>query len=135
MSKSAKTKLLRYLVTTTIGLLIAWLYISSRWVEGLSLSEKYCILCDGFSIPGLLLFLSGVLLWVDYSGGMDTLAYLMSYIPKMLLPGAFGEPEKLYDFVENRRQNRRKGHGFLMMIGLGFLAVAFVFLALFYSAL
>ena len=133
MRKSTKTKLLKFLSSTAIGLLIAWYYISSRWVDDLTLSEKYCILCDAFSIPGILLFLSGVLMWVDYAGGMDTIAYLTSYIPRMLLPGAFGEPEKLYDFVEKRRQNRKKGYGFLFLVGILFLAAAFVFLALFYS--
>ncbi len=134
MSKSAKTNLLKYLSTIAIGLLMAWLYISSRWMESLSLSEKYCILCDAFSIPGLLLFLSGVLMWVDYAGGMDTIAYLMSFLPRMIAPAAFGEPEKLYDYVEKRRQNRKKGYGFLFIVGIGFLIAAFVFLALFNSA-
>ena len=133
MSKSAKTNLLKYLITTAIGLFMTWLYISSRWMEGLSLSEKYCILCDGFSIPGMLLVLSGVLMWVDAAGGMDTIAYLMSFLPRMIAPAAFGEPEKLYDFVEKRRQNRKKGYGFLFIIGIGFMIAAFVFLALFNS--
>ena len=133
MSKSAKTNLLKYLITTAIGLFMTWLYISSRWMEGLSLSEKYCILCDGFSIPGMLLVLSGVLMWVDAAGGMDTIAYLMSFLPRMIAPGAFGEPEQLLDYVEARRAKRTKGYGFLYIVGFIFLGIAIVFLVLFYS--
>ena len=135
MSKSIKANIYKFLTATGICGLMTWLYITSKWSEQLSQSEKYCILVDGFSLPGLLLLCVAILMSIDNAGGLDTIAYLMSYIPKMIMPGLLGEPDKLLDFVEKRREKRKKGFGFLYIVGILFLAISMVFLYLFYQTL
>ena len=112
---------------------MTWWYINSRWSAELPLVEQYRVLCDAFSIPGIMMVLFGALFSLNNLGALDTIAYLMSYIPRMIAPGAFGEPQQLIDFVESRRAKRSKGYGFLYVVGFIFLGIALVFLYLFYS--
>jgi hypothetical protein len=113
--------------------MVTWWYISSRWSPDLALVDQYRVLCDGFSIPGILMVLFALLFTLNNLGALDTIAYLMSFLPRMIAPGAFGEPEQLVDYVESRRAKRTKGYGFLYIVGFIFLGIAIVFLYLFYT--
>lgn len=132
MRKSRKVMILRCLSAAAVGGAVAWFYGTSRWQEEMELVEQYRVLCDAFSIPGILMVLFALLFSLNNLGALDTIAYLMSFLPRMIAPGAFGEPEKLIDFVENRRQKRSKGYGFLYIVGFIFLGIAIVYLVLFY---
>lgn len=133
MSKSLKANILKYSSAFATGILIVWFYISSRWSGDLTLSEKYCILCDAFTLPGAFMCLFALLITMNNLGALDSLAYLMSFIPRIFAPGVFGEQEKYLDFVEARREKRMKGYGFLYIVGGIFLGIAIVFLVLFSS--
>lgn len=133
MRKSRKVMILRCLSAAAVGGAVAWFYGTSRWQEEMELVEQYRVLCDAFSIPGILMVLFAMLFSLNNLGALDTIAYLMSFLPRMIAPGAFGEPEKLIDFVENRRQKRSKGYGFLYIVGFIFLGIAIVYLVLFYK--
>lgn len=133
MRKSRKVMILRCLSAAAVGGAVAWFYGSSRWQEEMELVEQYRVLCDAFSIPGIMMVLFAMLFSLNNVGALDTIAYLMSFLPRMIAPGAFGEPEKLIDFVENRRQKRTKGYGFLYIVGFIFLGIAIYYLVLFYK--
>lgn len=133
MRKSRKVMILRCLSAAAVGGAVAWFYGTSRWQEEMELVEQYRVLCDAFSIPGILMVLFAMLFSLNNLGALDTIAYLMSFLPRMIAPGAFGEPEKLIDFVENRRQKRSKGYGFLYIVGFIFLGIAIYYLVLFYK--
>ena len=94
---------------------------------------QYRVLCDAFTIPGAMMVLFAMLFSLNYMGALDTLAYLMSYLPRVIAPAAFGDPEPLLEFVENRRERRKKGYGFLYIVGLIYLAIAIYYLVRFYS--
>ncbi len=133
MRKSLKGYILRCLSTAAVAGVVTWWYYNSRWSVDLPLVDQYRVLCDAFSIPGILLILFALLFTLNNLGALDTIAYLMSFLPRMIAPGAFGEPEKLIDFVENRRQKRTKGYGFLYIVGFMFLGIAIFYLVKFYS--
>lgn len=133
MRKSLKVKILRYLSVAATGGLVAWWYGTSRWEEGMELVLQYRVLCDAFSIPGIMMVLLAALLTLNNLGALDTIVYLLSYLPRAIAPAAFGEPEKLLDFVERRRQKRAKGFGFLYIVGFIFLGIAIFYLVKFYS--
>lgn len=133
MRKSRKVMILRCLSAAAVGGAVAWLYGNSRWQEEMELVEQYRVLCDAFSIPGIMMVLFAMLFSLNNLGALDTIAYLMSFLPRMIAPGAFGEPEKLIDFVENRRMKRSKGYGFLYIVGFIFLGIAIYYLVLFYK--
>lgn len=133
MIKSRKAKILRYLSAAAMAAAVAWWYADSRWEEGMDLVLQYRVLCDAFTIPGAMMVLVALLLSLNNLGALDTIAYLMSYLPRMIAPGAFGEPEQLLDFVEKRREKRSKGFGFLYVVGFIFLGIAVYYLFMFYS--
>lgn len=133
MNRSRKVNILRCLSAAALGGAVAWWYINSRWSDDLSQLEQYRVLCDAFTIPGAMMVLFAMLLSLNYLGALDTLAYLLSYIPRIFAPGAFGDPENLVDFVENRREKRKKGYGFLYVVGFIYLGIAIFYLVRFYS--
>ena len=133
MRKSSKVNLLRCLSAASVGGAVAWLYANSRWEVDMPQLLQYRVLCDAFTIPGAMMVLFGMLMSLNNLGALDTIAYLMSFLPRMLAPGAFGEPEKLIDFVERRREKRAKGYGFLYIVGFIFLGIAIYYLVRFYS--
>ena len=133
MRKSIKVGILRCLSAAAVGSAVAWWYGTSRWVEDMALVEQYRVLCDAFSIPGVMMVLFALLFSLNNLGALDTIAYLMSFLPRMIAPGAFGEPEQLIDFVERRRLKRSKGYGFLYIVGFIFLGIAIFYLVKFYS--
>ncbi len=134
MKQSTKVQLILCLVAAVVGALFVWLHASSYWSEDMTNVEIYHVLCDSFTIPGLMMILMGMLMSLSYVGALDTLAYLLSYIPKMLVPGAFGEVGSLLEFVEERREKRKKGYGFLYIVGFIYFGIALIFLALYYNA-
>lgn len=132
MRRSRKVSLLRCLSAAAVGAAVAWLYATSRWEADMTPVLQYRVLCDAFTIPGAMMVLFGMLMSLNNLGALDTIAYLMSFLPRIIAPGAFGEPEKLIDYVERRREKRTKGYGFLYIVGFLYLGIAIYFLVLFY---
>jgi hypothetical protein len=134
VKKSIKAKIYKYMTSSALGLLVVWYYVHSRWTPELTIAEQLCILCDAFTLPGVFYTLSAVLCSIENAGGLDTISYLMSFVPRMLIPGIMGEPKNLLDYVEERKAKRKKGYHFLYVVGFLFLGIALVFLVLFFRA-
>ena len=137
MSASLKKNLTKYGVTTVLALGLAYLYIYLR-VDmtdpgATELVEWYRIICDGFTIPGLILLMFGCLMSLSNAGAMDGLGYVVVNGFKMLIPGAATKMERYKEYLERRRENRVRGYGFLYLVGAGCMAVSVVFLILFYG--
>lgn len=133
MSKRVKVLLARYGGSATFVGFMAWLYISLRDFDGAKLVDKYRMLSDAFTVPGILLLMFGCLIWISNLGALDGLAYAVSFAIRSLIPGARYKDEKYGDYVERKRENRVKGYGFLFISGGVTMAVAIVFMILFYS--
>ena len=137
MSASLKKNLTKYGVTTVLALGLAYLYIYLR-VDmtdpgATELVEWYRIICDGFTIPGLILLMFGCLMSLSNAGAMDGLGYVVVNGFKMLIPGAATKVERYKEYLERRRANRVRGYGFLYVVGAGCMAVALVCMILFYG--
>lgn len=133
MSEKVKANLIKYGVSIVVGLLMSYAYIALRDLSVEPLVDKYRILCDAFTVPGMLLILSGAMLSISNAGALDGVGYLIKQGFGMLIPGKGLGMEKYGDYIERRRKNKIKGYGFLYIVGAGFMVVAFVFMALFYS--
>ena len=125
----------RYAVTAALAVLASaghlWLH---GWSSALPREERYRILCDAFTVPGLMLVLAAALVALSNEGSFDALGYAMRYAVQRLIPGAGLRQETYGEFVERRReQGRVRGYGFLWHVGLAFLCAAAVFLYLFYK--
>lgn len=133
--KNLKTILLKYGITVFIGGLMAYSVISSYGLAAAQTdAEIYRILADAFTIPGVVILLCGVLVAIANEGTFEGLSYAVTYAFKMLIPGTGKTHEKFGDYVARRREKGGvKGYGFLFVVGGVFMAIAVVFIALFYS--
>ena len=137
MSSSLKKNLIKYGVTTGLALLLAFFYVYVR-VDfsnpgSMPLVEWYRLICDAFTIPGLILLMLGCLMSLSNTGAMDGLGYVVSIAVKMLIPGGATKMERYKEYLDRRRDNRVRGYGFLYLVGAGCMAIALVFMVLFYS--
>ena len=95
--------------------------------------DLYLVLCDAFTIPGLLALMFALLLSVSNTGALDGVGYVAINALKMLIPGAARNMERYNEYVERRRANRATGFGMLYVTALIFMALSAVFLVLFFS--
>ena len=113
---------------------LAWLYLGQRDLAGATKQEQYRMWCDAFTIPGVILVMLGGMVWASTQGALDGLAFCLRYAALSLIPGRqTAREEKYADYLERKQKNRAKGYGFLFISGLITMAVAVVFLALYYS--
>ena len=128
----SKANLIKSGVASVVGILLAVAFILSSGFGEESLMNRYKILCDAFTIPGLLMLMFAVLISVSNEGALDGLSYVVKQGFRMLTFRGLGT-EKYLDFVESRREKRVRGYGFLYIVGAVFMAIALIFMALFYS--
>lgn len=132
MSESLRKKLLKYGIGLAVCLALAALYCTLRDFQSLSLVAKYRTLCDAFTVPGLLSLCTGCLLWASNDGFFHGLGYCVDIAWKALLPGGRRKMERYHEYVERHNQKKVTGYGFLFILGGVCMAVAIVFLILFY---
>ena len=138
--RNTKKTVTRYLTTTVLALaasgVLLWMM---NFSSAESLAEKYRILSDAFSVPGVLLVCFFGLLWVSSYGFFDGLKYMFGRIGNMFVPGKIPKHETYYDYKMRRREKREENEGqgslsFLLFVGLGLIRVAVIFVALYESA-
>lgn len=134
MSKKVKTALLKYTCCGAFVALSVALYLGLQDFENADAVNKYRLLCDAFSVPGVLLVMFGALVWASNEGALLGVSYVVRFAVFSLIPGKRLQREEKYgEYVERKRDQKTTGYGFLFYSGLVSLAVAAVFLVLFYS--
>ena len=128
---------LKYGITSIVCLALTVTYVTLR-IDLSQLGEVpavmlYRVLCDGFTVPGVIVLMLGCLVWLSTQGSLDGVGYLLSCAVKALVPGMRGNIERYGDYLERKRGNRATGYGFLIITGLVFMAFAGIFMILFYS--
>lgn len=132
MSEKGKTGSLKYGVTVGICALFTALYVFGKEPKTLGVQELMRVLCDGFTLPGILCLCGGGIVAVSNEGALDGIGYAVRYAVKMLIPGMGSRQKRYADFVAERREKRVRGYGFLFVVGLIWMALAALFLVLFY---
>ena len=133
MSKERKTQLIKYGISAAFVLLMAYLYIGLRDFGAAELTEKFRMLSDALTIPGVLLVMAGSMVWASNQGALDGLGYVTSTMIRGLIPGGRAKADERYaDYVERKRNNPVRGYSFLFLSGGIAIALSLVFLALFY---
>ena len=131
MSKTVKSRLLKYGISTVICAAIAVGYALSENIANQELVDVYRILSDAFALPGLLFVFSGLMVWLSNQGSLDAIGYLLTSVVKFLIPGGKLTQEKYGDYVARRREKNVTGYGFLLIVGLVCLVGAVVFMVLY----
>ena len=135
MNETVKKNLIKFGVATLIGALLAYVVtVMQGYNEAEEFVVRLRILADAFTIPGVIITLSGVLVWVVGEGAFDGLTYSLSWAFRALIPfGRSGKQERYYDYVERRRQRGKlHGYSFLFIVGGVFMAISVFFIVLFY---
>lgn len=132
MTGERKKKLVHYALAILVGAALSVQHVSQQDFFSQALVDQYRILCDAFTIPGILMVLFAGLLSLSGEGALDGVGYCLSQAAKILTFRGTNT-EKYADYLERRRGKRAKGFGFLYVVGIAFLAVAVVFLVLFQS--
>ena len=115
-----------------VGVMAAW-YVGGRDLN--DLQTRYRLLCDGLTIPGVLLLCAGSLAWVSNQGALDGISYGLSLALRALIPGKSLSPRERYgDFVARKRANPLRGYGFLLICGGLTVALSLMFLFLYMVA-
>ena len=127
----------KYGISFFVSLLLAFVFVYTRVdfknPSATAAVDWYLILCDAFTIPGLLFLMLGCMMTLSSQGALDGVTYVLKNAVRMLIPGAALKMERYYDYVEHKRANRAKGFGFLYVTGLVCMALALIFMLLFYS--
>ena len=132
MSKPVKVYLAKFGGCALATGLLIWAYMGPRDFAGATQLDQYRMLCDAFTVPGLLMILLGALLWVSNEGALDGLSYSLRLAVYALIPGKRKDGyEKYGDYVERRSQKKVKGYAFLFQCGLVDMVVAVGFLVLY----
>lgn len=131
-----KTAVSKYLTTFIIGIVLVILVIAlSDFSSAEDIHEKMRILSDGCTLAGVMIFLSGALVWISGQGVFYGIGYTMKHLFVSLVPGMGAmREERYYDYVTRRQENRKNGSfAHLLTVGGFFLAAAVVFTVLFYK--
>ncbi|MGN0818597.1 MAG: DUF3899 domain-containing protein [Candidatus Coproplasma sp.] len=127
-------KALKYIITAAIGLAVALIIMFTHNVTGQeSVKPVLTILSDAFFVPGVILAGVGLLVWVSAGGVFDMLAYGAIMFFDLFRKDLSNRKYK--DFYEYRQAKKEKNRdfGFLLLVGLVFIAVSIVFIIVLYA--
>lgn len=134
MNGKLRNGIIKYSVSVvSAGSVTVYMLASRGYGEVTVAAEKYRLLCDAFSVPGVLMILIGALIWLDNLGANDgVLFYFFSRVKNFFFPVQERKKETYLQYVQRRREREKtKGFSFLFIVGGVFCAVATVFLVLF----
>ncbi len=138
MSKKVKTQIIGYLVCAAVGAGMAVWYAFANGIRTAEpAAEKYRILCDAFTIPGIVLLSVALLVLFSTMNAYDGIVFLLRNLRRSLIPGGRTKypHETYYEFIESRKgRDKVRGYGFIAVTGALFMAAAAVFLILFFKA-
>ena len=128
----------RYFAAFMMGGFITWFILQANSFSAVEdPADRYRILSNAFTSPGVILIMVGALVWVSTTGALDMYSYAMGGLFRRLIPGARltnpAEKETFYDYTQRKNEKRAKGYGFLFVTGGIFTAVGIVFLVLFHT--
>ena len=99
--------LLKYGITTLVGGLLTWLTLD---LHGFSSTmpklQQYRLLCDAFTIPGVILVMVGFLVMIANAGNFLGLGYAVKHAVKMLIPFGNKKDERYYDYYQRKQQGK-----------------------------
>ena len=142
MKKISEKK--KYMVTASIGLVIAVIALLVRKVFSAgSARELFRILADSFTLPGGLLLAVGLGIWLLNQGGFDGLIYMTRVLFRSktqskegsISENEEGRVEPYSEFIIKRHNEQQvTGYSFIIISAVAFLALAGVFIILYYCA-
>jgi len=119
---------LPYIITTVVGAAITVIIVCALKVWNAENTKTVMqILCDAFFVSGALIFGAGLLVFCSNGGAFYMLAYGVIRFFDLFRRGVKGKYKDFYEYSESKKENKH-GFGFMLIVGLAFLAAAVAFL-------
>ena len=116
MKKETVKIIIKYAIASIIAVCFVLLNLSLRdFFKETELKEKYRMLADSFTIPGLIYVLLGLLIMLTNKGSLDALGYMVKRAVKMLVPMSKKDNMTYAEYKETKKGIH--GYGFLFYIG------------------
>ena len=133
-----RAKLIKYLIGVAVCLVIggslAWFVASNYgYKEAADEATRYMVLCNAFTIPGVLLTLGAALIAIYNTGFFSGLFYGLRGLKDMFLPFLRQEYVPYRDYRKKQLEKKVRGYSFILFTGLAFMAVAIYFLIRFHA--
>ena len=136
MSERTKRFLIRFIIALLVGAALALLFLLARKFftgvyEG---KDRIRYLADAFTIPGVTLLLSGLLVWCTRKGAFDGVTFSVGlFFHTIFRPGTMTK-QKYPDYVAEKQEKRKEKPGYTYLYAAGgiYLVVAIVFLLFYY---
>ena len=130
-------KILSYIKKCVISFLIlgvsSFVILSMREYSGQDAAAvRFLNLADAFTIPGVIMLMVGVLVWISSTGSFDMFSYAFSRAKQSLIPSIGYKDEKFYDYKMRKEKKRIKGYSFLFISGGIYMIPAIIFNILYY---
>ncbi len=127
-------KFRKYLLQSIIGMIIA---LSIMYYRGLQTAydttEKLLVISDGFALVSFLYIGIGSLIWISMTGIFDIFGYAIRRGAHALMPGRMYDTGGFYEYKVMKSEHRKqKAEKSTLIIGLAFLLISLVLVAIWY---
>ena len=114
MKKETKNKVISYSIIAAVGLLISFVFLRLRSFNAVTLpAERYRLLADAFTIPGIAFMMFGALIWVAGLGALDGISFAVKGLLRRLIPGSrlnSEDNESYYEYIQKKRAKKTKAY-------------------------
>ena len=118
------------------GLMLALLIMMIRGIfTADDTAQRLLCACDGFSVSGLLMLCTAVMMWIAGEGGLDMLGYAFRKGLHHIIPGKFSEDGETFYDHKSRKQEKDSPSGMkdIMAAGIVNFAAGLLLTALWYA--
>ena len=126
----------KYLITAAFGAVLAFIVLLRKDVFHLSQAvDVMKALCGGFFVSGVLIACFGGLVFASNGGVFDMITYGVKNLFWLFKKNP--ADRKYKDFYEYRdaMKEKKRSYGYMVIVGLAYIAVSLIFLALYYNYL
>ncbi len=126
----------KYLITAAFGAVLAFIVLLIKDVfHLLQTVDVMKALCDGFFVSGVLIACFGGLVFASNGGVFDMITYGVKNLFWLFKKNP--ADRKYKDFYEYREamKEKKRSYGYMVIVGLAYIAVSLIFLALYYNYL
>ena len=132
MSNRAKTLLIKYGGCFLFVGLFTALYVRSHFTAEATVVDWCQWICDGMTLPSIVLLSMGLLIWIGNNGAFDLLGYTFKSFINLFQSSEKKSFGTYADYVVEKREKRVKGYGFLLVSGLISMGLTLLMLVLYF---
>ena len=133
MKKETKALLIKYLVCIGVALLITIIVFAIKGFFTDDIGVNIQVLSDGFFVSGILMTMIAGLLFVSGEGMFIGIGFVLRNVILTFIPMGRAKHERYSDYRERKLgQLKKSSNSSILVTGLIFLAISFVFNIIWY---